>query len=342
MALPAFRAATIESGVDWPDLEAYLGQTLRDGVRCNDHEAAAQAAVGLAYLQFQRGRLNDARRWISEAELHFEHEDAFSLIADVRMLEVSIAYATGDAAATAEPLERLRALTGGTRPRPLSRFAYLQRAEGLATCIRNPAAGTAMLLSSAEALLDDMPGFACLLAYDALLAGAAAPQIDALLASVAPRSATRLVDAYAAHAAALAARDGAALLDVADDFAAIGALRYAVRAAADAARLFVAAGRQDSARRAATRVGELHVAGQGLEPPAIDGLDATATTLTARETQLVGLAKRGLTNAEIADQLVLSVRTVEAHLYRAMQKARRPQPPRPLIYAAAWLSTRTG
>ncbi|MGO9977549.1 MAG: response regulator transcription factor [Solirubrobacteraceae bacterium] len=52
----------------------------------------------------------------------------------------------------------------------------------------------------------------------------------------------------------------------------------------------------------------------------IDGLDAPATELTAREAQLVELARQGLTNPQIAERLVLSVRTVESHMYRAKQK----------------------
>lgn len=42
--------------------------------------------------------------------------------------------------------------------------------------------------------------------------------------------------------------------------------------------------------------------------------------LTARESEIVGLARDGLMNREIASRLFLSVRTVENHLYRAMQK----------------------
>jgi DNA-binding CsgD family transcriptional regulator len=52
----------------------------------------------------------------------------------------------------------------------------------------------------------------------------------------------------------------------------------------------------------------------------VHGLEPDAFSLTDRERQFVELAAQGLTNGEIADRFVLSVRTVESHLYRAMQK----------------------
>ena len=42
--------------------------------------------------------------------------------------------------------------------------------------------------------------------------------------------------------------------------------------------------------------------------------------LTTREREIATLIAAGLSNAEIADRLFLSVRTVEGHIYRACTK----------------------
>jgi hypothetical protein len=69
--------------------------------------------------------------------------------------------------------------------------------------------------------------------------------------------------------------------------------RYAIDAAVDAARAFLAAGRQDSARRAAARARararELIPDGQGGSMLPIDGLSTGTVALTPRESQLIKL-----------------------------------------------------
>jgi DNA-binding CsgD family transcriptional regulator len=319
VALTAFRLAGIESGAEWEMLEAELTQILVEGVRGHDDEAAAHGALGLAQLAFLRGRLKDAERWLAEAELHFEREDVWGTIAEALVLRVRIACLIHDIPKATDALARLRAIDDHGRPRPLSRPAYRARAEAWVDCAREGATAAPRFLVAAEPFAANMSGLAAVLVYDGLLAGASPRQVSPVLEALAQRCDAPLVRAYAAHGRALAAGDGEALLRAAELFENIGANRYAMTATAQAASTFREAGRHDSARRADTRARALHTPGQGIDPPAAEGSDGLAG-LTARERQIVELARRGATNAELAERLAVSVRTVETHLYRAMHK----------------------
>ena len=318
LALGLWRLIGFESGEDWVGLEAYMTRVLRDAVRAQDHEAAGHGAFSLGYTAFLRGHLRDAARWFAEADLHFERHDTFGSLLHVRAMRVGVDFFSGDRDAALASRDLLRATLDGRSPRS-SQMPYVARAEGWAARVAGDAEGAARLLAEAEAL-DEMPLYASQLVYEALRAGASARSLLARQERLAARSDARLAAAYLAHTRALAAKDGPGLLAVADEMEAIGALRYAMEAAVHAASTFADAGRDDSARRAASRAQDLHDPEQGGEAPRIPGLDPTAVVLTAREAQITDLARRGMTNAEIAQQLVLSVRTVEAHLYRAMHK----------------------
>ena len=204
------------------------------------------------------------------------------------------------------------------RPPGYVQRSYVAHAAGWGACALNGAAGAERFMQEAERASD--ANLRSHLLYQAMRAGARPATVAPSLIELAGRSDSRLIDARAAHAAARAAGDGQALLAAGDQLAALGAQAAAMDAAVDAARQFIAEGRVDSARRAASVARERHAADQGAEFPLIDGLQGVAVELSRREAQIAALAGRGLSNQEIADQLVLSVRTVETYVYRAMQK----------------------
>jgi DNA-binding CsgD family transcriptional regulator len=310
---------SLEDGEQWAELDTEMTAALEDGVRLSDHASAGIAAYTLACLRFLEGRYLDAGALLAEAESQLRRHDPVALLPVVAAQQTGVAWLTGDVAGAGQALRRCLASLGGEGPLA-HQLPYVARAEAWAACAEadHPRAREVLLGAARE--LSASPVHAAGLTYEALLAGAPPRPLAATLAALAGRCDARLVALYAGHAAALAADDGPALAEAAEAMRKVGALRYAAVAAAQAARSFLAAGRQDSARRALKRSRELFADGQGAAPTRVEGLDGPLVNLTAREAQIIELAARGLTNAQIAERTVLSVRTVESHLYRAMQK----------------------
>ncbi|MEV6479323.1 LuxR family transcriptional regulator [Streptomyces sp. NPDC051576] len=126
------------------------------------------------------------------------------------------------------------------------------------------------------------------------------------------------------HIRALAVRDGDALDGVAEDFAGLGRLPLAAEAAAQAARVHQTGGDRLKARASqatsAALASRCDVSPPDWTVPTPGGDNPVGPQLTSRECEIATLAAAHLSNQEIADRLVLSVRTVENHLYRAFAK----------------------
>lgn len=128
-----------------------------------------------------------------------------------------------------------------------------------------------------------------------------------------------VVALQARHAAAVAAADPEALVAASIDLEQAGLLLSAADSAAQAAQLYDSAGDHRNAVEAAARAQRLANRCGGAATPAVK-IAARPLPVTDREREIAELIAAGLTNKEIAEQLTLSIRTVEGHVYRACYK----------------------
>jgi DNA-binding CsgD family transcriptional regulator/tetratricopeptide (TPR) repeat protein len=127
-----------------------------------------------------------------------------------------------------------------------------------------------------------------------------------------------LANAVARHTESLLADDGEGLLAAAADYRALGDRAAAADVAAQAAVAFSRNQQRKRSLYAASLTQQLATDCGGLCTPALR--NPIGQPLTDRQREIIELVAAGLSNKEIADRLVTSVRTVEGHVYRAYQR----------------------
>lgn len=300
-------------------LAGYLPQAHRDALdhhRSRPDTANPQELYGivlLGYAELGCGRPRTAARWLRQARAGLVRPDTFAV--EVRCL-LALTQALALAGEAEEAGAALAELDREWHPA----LGYLEAELGLARAWVAAAEGAvseAVVLARAAAALAERRGHA---AHEVVALQVAARLGDTSVAGRlawlstqvdGPRAATA-----AAHAAALAAGDGEALRASSVRLAELGDLLAAADAAAQAAVAHHVAGRRGSFLAAAARARRLADECEGARTPALLAA-ARPLPLTNREREVVTLAAGGLSNRAIAERLVMSVRTVEGHLYRA-------------------------
>jgi DNA-binding CsgD family transcriptional regulator len=240
----------------------------------------ADGMVRLAELRRRQGQLDEAARLLEAAGGHFL----------APLVRAALALDRGDAAAAANEAERSL--------RRLPAEGITDRAPALEILVR-------------ARLARDEPE--------------AAAQAAAELRAIAAGSGTAATAAAAAYAEGLLAAAGAdwqaarpAFEDAVDLYAGAGGRWEAGHARRNLARALRALGHDEAAEREA-RAADEALRALGASAPAPDAAAAPAG-LTARELEVLRLIARGRSNAEIAAELVLSVRTVERHIANIYDK----------------------
>lgn len=311
--------ARIEAG-RIAEADALVVPAYRAAVTSGDDRSRATLATVLARLRLRQGRPNEAAEVAREAVPLFRvgGQNGLARLAAAAMVEA--AAMAGDAGGIDEALARLAEVSGG--PARVHEGELL-RARGEAAIVTGDRArGLELLRDAVSTAAASGERGVELLGLHALARAGETEAAAARLAELAPDFQGPSAGLIAEHAAAGAAGDHIALLDIAQRFEAMGALPWAADAAFAAGAAALATG-DDRAAVAARRMAAALVARCPGRAPLAGGDEtpgSAAVELSTREREVAELAAAGHGDRDIADRLFLSVRTVSNHLQRAYAK----------------------
>ncbi len=263
-----------------------------------------------------RGDLDSAAHRCAEARaVNLPAESTWTQAAALLYQIIAVGM-SGDAATAAELMKKYRP------PGPAAEGVRPRHVHLLARAWTNAAAGVPSNAISLASEAADMAGVQQFFAFEVLCRQTAvqfgdqgqAPRLTELAEIVeGPRAL-----AAALHATSLDRADTDGLCEAARLYEQFGDRIAAADTAAQAANLLRARNLRGAALTAAASTERLATT-TGAATPALRAMQCPSP-LTVRQREVIALVAAGLSNRQIAEQLVTSVRTVEGHLFRASQR----------------------
>ncbi len=312
--LVAARWETFECAGHLTDLSAQTEAAFRRAVEDGDDFMCSRAAKSLARATLLGGRPGRAAHFMREALVALDGFDRnFVAWCQYRLAEtLAVAGAADEARRTLRLAAEQGPLVAAFVPDQFRAEAAVLASEGQVAQAGALAADTARGLAG-----DGRDGQAFFSWYDAMRYGhaGAAGEILRLTEVDGP-----LAAACRVHAAGVTARRGDTLDRAVAAFTACGAVLYSAEAGRGAAAAHQRDGRPAKAAISFERTRLLLDPADPVATPAMRAAPSVAALLTAREREVAQLAASGMSDRAIAEQLRVSVRTIETHLTRAYAK----------------------